>query len=123
MERCDGELELPELPALLTYPDRHGAFASWRALLSKLRLRGYETVLIQIPLSSVWSSLTDPVAVDGRLDEKLEALRGENPGLRILPLPEFSDPLKFNDWTHLSYCGAVRYTDHLSRRLRLIGSD
>jgi hypothetical protein len=99
------------------FRDRRGSQESWHRVLKSLAKTGREVLLIQIPLSPFWEKTTDPRTVYSRLDRLIEeASRGLN--VRVFPRPDVGDYRGlFNDWTHLNYCGAKKYTLWLRNRI------
>jgi hypothetical protein len=106
-------------PGTLRYPDRVGADAAYRRLLGALTAR-YDVYLVELPLSETWHGVVDAQEVYGRIDARVASWRADFPGLRVIPRPAHDayTGADFIDWTHLSYCGARRYTRGLVRALR-----
>lgn len=108
-----------------TFRPRPRSEVAWRDLLSELASRGYLVHVVQIPLSSVWSSTTQSREVYARLDSLLGRIRETLPKelqSRIVFHPreahwDTGDAHLFHDWTHLSYCGALQYTRALRAKM------
>lgn len=112
-------------PVKQTFANRPEARVFWRKVMLSLKRQGREVHLIQLPFSDAWERSTYPDEVYRRLDQALIELGNDfaqAPGtgtLRIHPRPRWdsADARLFHDWTHLSFCGARRYTHWLSARL------
>jgi len=106
----------------LQFRPRPQAERMWRNLFQALLDRGYRIAVVQLPFSPEWDRLSDAEVVYGGLDLKLDAILADLPGERIQRVPRpprelFSGPKDFHDATHLSRCGALRYTRWLRSRL------
>lgn len=102
------------------YPRRKNGERAWRLLFEELSRTSYQVYVVQIPFSRSWQRAVDSRRVYQELNHRLDiALRGL-PAIRRIDLPaewRDNDTLLFYDWTHLSYCGAIQYSEWLRRRI------
>lgn len=105
-------------PGRREYRERSGALRAWPLLLEELRSRS-RVYVIQVPLSQTWRNSVAAERVYGRLDKALNDWSRRIPEPVILPRPAQTAYAggDFVDWTHLSYCGARRYTAWLARAI------
>lgn len=98
---------------------RPEALDAWRALLAELKGRGYRIVLFRPPFSPAWERTPGAAEFYRLADAQIAGLAAES-GARVAPLAP-ADLLvpetDFQDLTHLSPCGARRYSAFLARYL------
>ncbi len=112
---CDAPMA-EKLPVRVAYERRVEAEQALRRFLVRaVRNPSRSVVLVQIPLSATWESSAAP-DVYRRLDIALSRVTD---GLdRVSVISRLSTrPWSFHDWTHLSRCGALEFTDTLSQEL------
>ncbi len=105
---------VPALPARRLLRDRPGALPAWAGVLRELRAR-YPVRLVRVPLPEAWRRATDTRAARLAIDAAVAELERAVPGLEVVaPFPEedFGGG-DFHDWTHLSWCGARKFTERL----------
>ncbi len=95
---------------------RPEAVEAWRAFLTELKTRGYRIVLFRPPFSPAWERSPGAAEFYRLADEQIAALAAET-GALVAPLAPAAllDPATdFQDLTHLSPCGARRYSAFLA---------
>ncbi len=119
--RCSSSI-VEDVPVRgVPYFDRPLAGPSWQRTLAKLSGSGYRIVIAQIPFSEVWNKSTDYDGVYRRLNARIGEFKKDHLNLVVIPLPPAADyraPGMFQDWTHLSACGAARYTKFLAEAMK-----
>ena len=104
----------------LLYPDRSGAIAAWRELLSVFSNRNIPVVLVRIPFEDSWHSIADSKDVNRRFTEKIEKILAGSDNTIFLDRPDSwpsDDSSLYRDWVHLSFCGAQKYSSWLRGQL------
>lgn len=113
---CEPPARLEKLPSRTAYERRIEAENSLRRfLIYAVRNPARRVILVQIPLSETWESSAAP-DVYRRLDLALARVTDGVERVSVLPrMPRRS--WSFHDWTHLSHCGALEFTDAVSQEL------
>lgn len=100
---------------------RPEALEAWRALLTELKARGYRVVLFRPPFSPAWERTPGAAEFYRLADDQIAGLAAET-GARVAPLEPANllvPETDYQDLTHLSPCGARRYSAFLARFLEL----
>jgi hypothetical protein len=101
------------------FRERPEALVAWRALLAELKSRGFRIVLFRPPFSPVWERTPGAAEFYRLADAHIAGLAAES-GARVAPLAPANllvPETDFQDLTHLSPCGARRYSAFLARFL------
>lgn len=109
--------QIRRLPVKPEFRLRKEAVISYEKIIKKYDEVGVDVVLLRIPLSPQWYRLAGNDGLRASMQDAVTKLAESYPRLRIIPAPPgdfFARMKNFADFTHLSYCGAIRYSRYLS---------
>jgi hypothetical protein len=117
---CGNTVKAIDLPVKTFFKKRQEAAESWQRIFHLLNKEKKEFIVIGIPLSSAWEKKADSQAVQNLMRNAESEFRREIPGLNYEYNIQSSEDAEngFFDITHLSRCGADRFTMQLSERIR-----
>lgn len=107
------------LPGGLQFQPRPGAVAAYRRLLQLAVASADRVILVEPPLSSAWWEVAGGAQMQLRLSRMIDSI--ELPaGVERLSTGQMGNGAqagRFQDYTHLSFCGATNYTRILARQI------